>query len=664
MPRPFPPLESIPLAEQRGQSFPRLVELMQRLLADDGCPWDREQTFESLRRYVVEEAHEVVDAIDGGDRDELRTELGDLLLQVVFQAELGRAEGRFGPDDVVGAIVDKIVRRHPHVFADEKAETAKDVLESWEQLKAREKGAKGLLGGIPRSMPALLRAQRIGEKVEKVGFDWPDTKGSRAKVAEEMGELDAAIASGDRAHIEEELGDALFAREPVAPPRDRRRGGPPRHDRQVHRPLRARREARHREPRRLAEGVRRHHPARRARRALGRGQAPVPRGQMKPVLPLHPVARLPEDWAKALAARGERPFRAAQVFKWVHARGVVDPELMTDLPATLRAALKEEGLGPTTMTSEVRTSADGTRKLLVRMGDGATVESVLIPGVSGANRAADEDADAAVADDDEDEEEGPAPVRRVTQCISTQVGCAMGCVFCASGVAGLKRHLATEEIVGQVLLGRSMLREGEQLRNVVLMGMGEPLHNYDATARALRLLSHPDGISLSTRRVTVSTSGLVPEIDRLGADFGGQVALAISLHATDDETRSRLMPINKKYPLAELLAALKRYPLPKRRRITIEYTLVAGKNDTVVEARKLAKLLRDLKVKVNLIPMNPIDASTLGPTSLDGVLAFQRVLIDAGYSCFVRRRRGDDVAAACGQLALRGAKPKVRVDRS
>ena len=211
MPRPFPPLESIPLAEQRGQSFPRLVELMQRLLAADGCPWDREQSFESLRRYVVEEAHEVVDAIDSGNRDELRTELGDLLLQVVFQAELGRAEGRFGPDDVVAAIVDKIVRRHPHVFADEKAETAKDVLESWEQLKAREKGAKGLLGGIPRSMPALLRAQRIGEKVEKVGFDWPDIRGSRAKVAEEMSELDAAIESGDRAHMEEELGDAFFA---------------------------------------------------------------------------------------------------------------------------------------------------------------------------------------------------------------------------------------------------------------------------------------------------------------------------------------------------------------------------------------------------------------------------------------------------------------------
>jgi 23S rRNA (adenine2503-C2)-methyltransferase len=215
-----------------------------------------------------------------------------------------------------------------------------------------------------------------------------------------------------------------------------------------------------------------------------------------------------------------------------------------------------------------------------------------------------------------------------------------------------------------VLLGKSLLREGEALRNVVLMGMGEPLHNYDATARALRLLSHPDGIALSTRRVTVSTSGLVPEIDRLGEEFDGQVALAISLHATDDETRSRLMPINRKYPLAELMAAIRRYPLPKRRRITIEYTLVAGRNDDPSEAKKLVRLLRDLRVKVNLIPMNPIDASTLGPPDFGRVLAFQQVLVDAGYSCFVRKRRGDDVAAACGQLALRGAKAKVRVDRS
>jgi 23S rRNA (adenine2503-C2)-methyltransferase len=239
----------------------------------------------------------------------------------------------------------------------------------------------------------------------------------------------------------------------------------------------------------------------------------------------------------------------------------------------------------------------------------------------------------------------------------------MGCVFCASGVAGLKRHLGPEEIVGQVLLGKGLLRPGEQLRNVVLMGMGEPLHNYAATARALRLLTHPEGIGLSSRRVTVSTSGLVPEIARLGEDFGGQIGLAISLHATDDETRSRLMPINKKYPLAALLKALRDYPLPKRRRITIEYTLVAGRNDGPDEARRLARLLRGLRVKVNLIPMNPIEASTLGPPDWGRVLGFQRVLCDEGYSCFVRRRRGDDVAAACGQLALAGAKAKVRVVR-
>jgi 23S rRNA (adenine2503-C2)-methyltransferase len=240
----------------------------------------------------------------------------------------------------------------------------------------------------------------------------------------------------------------------------------------------------------------------------------------------------------------------------------------------------------------------------------------------------------------------------------------MGCVFCASGVAGLKRHMRADEIVAQVLAGRARLDEGERLRNVVFMGMGEPLHNYDATLRALRLLTHPEGIGLSTRKVTVSTSGLVPEIARLGADFGGQIGLAISLHAADDETRTRLMPINKKYPLAELMSALRAYPLPRRRRITIEYTLVAGKNDAPSEAKKLVKLLRGLPVKVNIIPMNPIEASTLGPPDMGSVLAFQKIVCDAGYSCFIRRRRGDDVSAACGQLALLGAKPKVRVDRS
>jgi 23S rRNA (adenine2503-C2)-methyltransferase len=371
----------------------------------------------------------------------------------------------------------------------------------------------------------------------------------------------------------------------------------------------------------------------------------------------HPLVRTPDEWKTALAAMGERPFRARQVFQWIHRKNVLDAAQMTDLPAALRERLAEDGLRAVMDVKLVRRSLDDTRKLLVGFGDGATVETVLIPAVSGPGSAAALDADAATADLEEDEPEEAAP-RRVTQCISTQVGCAMGCVFCASGVAGLKRHLKPEEIVSQVLTGRAMLDEGEQLRNVVLMGMGEPLHNYDATARGQHVLTRPDGVGLSSRRVTVSTSGLVPEIDRLGRDFAGQITLAVSLHATNDERRSALMPINKKYPIAELMASLRRYPLPKRRRITIEYTLVRGQNDTVEEAKALASLLRGIPVKVNLIPMNPIDASTLGPPDDEGVRRFQRVLLDAGYSCFTRRRRGDDVDAACGQLALLGAAPR------
>jgi 23S rRNA (adenine2503-C2)-methyltransferase len=389
--------------------------------------------------------------------------------------------------------------------------------------------------------------------------------------------------------------------------------------------------------------------------------------------PTAPLARTAEEWAEAVGPSGGRPFHGRQIFRWLHARGVLDVDRMTDLPKELRGQLATLAMDRAVQIADERRSADDTRKLLVRLGDGATVETVLIPGVSGGASdlpspvlASDLDADAAAAVDDEEEDEGSVPPDahvRVTQCISTQVGCAMGCVFCASGVAGLKRHLGPDEIVGQVLVGRSRLDPGERLRNVVYMGMGEPLHNYEATARSLRLLTHREGIALSARRVTVSTSGLVPEIARLGADFGGNIGLAISLHAADDETRARLMPINKKYPLPVLMDALRAYPLPRRRRITIEYTLVAGRNDASSEAKKLARLLRGLPVKVNLIPMNPIAASPLEPPSPTGVLEFQQVLCDAGYACFVRKRRGNDVSAACGQLALLGAKPKVRVNR-
>jgi MazG family protein len=203
--------EKLPLAEQRGQTFVRLVELMQRLLAPDGCPWDREQTPMSVRRYVLEEACEVIDAIEANDQEHLAEELGDLALQVVFLAELSRREGRFGPDDVVRAVVDKLVRRHPHVFADTEVEGSEEVLRNWEAIKANEKAGRGLLDGVPHSLPALYRAQRMSEKVSRVGFDWPDPSGSREKVSEEIRELDEAVEQGDPERIEHELGDLLFA---------------------------------------------------------------------------------------------------------------------------------------------------------------------------------------------------------------------------------------------------------------------------------------------------------------------------------------------------------------------------------------------------------------------------------------------------------------------
>jgi tetrapyrrole methylase family protein/MazG family protein/ATP diphosphatase len=211
MGRPFEIPAPAALSEQQGKTFEQLVEIMRRLLAPDGCPWDREQDYASLRRYVLEEACEVIDAIDSGDFEHLKEELGDLALQVAFLAELARAEGRFGPDDVMCAIIDKLVRRHPHVFGEGQAETAEEVLRNWETIKATEKQDRPLLSGVPRSLPALYRAQRMGDKVSRVGFDWPDGRGSRDKVTEELAELDQALAEKDPDAVEQELGDLLFA---------------------------------------------------------------------------------------------------------------------------------------------------------------------------------------------------------------------------------------------------------------------------------------------------------------------------------------------------------------------------------------------------------------------------------------------------------------------
>ncbi len=399
----------------------------------------------------------------------------------------------------------------------------------------------------------------------------------------------------------------------------------------------------------------------------------VPMVAVRPELapPASPLERLPEEWADVLAAWGEPRFRALQVFRWIHARGAFDSALMTDLPKSLRARLEEEGLRPPLTIAESHRADDGTRKLLMRLTDGRDVESVLIPpqatapGDVFADTDPDTDPDTSTATAtaaDTATDDRAAPPVPITQCISTQVGCAMGCVFCASGIAGLKRQMSAAEVVAEVLTGRAVLDPGERLRNVVLMGMGEPLHNYDAVARALVLLTHPDGLGLSTRRVTLSTSGLVPEIDRLGRDFGGQIQLAVSVHAVSDERRSALMPINRRYPLAALFAALRRYPLPRRRRITIEYTLIAGRNDDVADADRLADLLRGIASKVNLIPMNAVPGSPLASPDDDGVERFQQRLFARGVPTFVRKRRGGDIAAACGQLALHGAARKIRVD--
>jgi 23S rRNA (adenine2503-C2)-methyltransferase len=362
-----------------------------------------------------------------------------------------------------------------------------------------------------------------------------------------------------------------------------------------------------------------------------------------------PVGRFPEEWKATVSEFGERPFRAEQIFRWIHQRGVFDPNQMTDLGAAFRARLIEAGVAAPLEVSEVHESRDGTRKLVLGAADGARVECVIIPMTDLT------DADASAPDDDSDDaraEEANQLPERVTLCISTQFGCAMGCVFCASGQAGLQRGLRASEIASQVYLARRYLRPSESLKNLVFMGMGEPLHHYDETVRAIRLLAHPDGLGISTRRMTVSTVGLVPGIARLGQDFAGKIGLAVSVHAPDDETRNRILPINRRYPLSELIPALRAYPLPKRRRITIEYTLVAGVNDGVEHARKLGLLLRGIPVKVNLIPMNPISASELRAPEAANVVAFQSTLAAAGYSCFVRTRRGDEVSAACGQLAM------------
>jgi len=324
------------------------------------------------------------------------------------------------------------------------------------------------------------------------------------------------------------------------------------------------------------------------------------------------------------ADMGEKPFRARQVMQWLHQRGVSDFGAMTDLGKRLRAELGDRArvLEPEVL-SEQR-AKDGTIKWLLGLEDGNAVETVFIP--------------------EED---------RGTLCISSQAGCPLDCKFCATGYGGFQRNLASGEIIAQVRHARSVV--GDRLTNIVFMGMGEPLLNFDAVLRAINLLMDDYAYSLSRRRITVSTVGVVPKIAELGRET--PVNLAISLHAVTDEVRDRIVPINRTYPLERLLQACRDYPLPRGRRITFEYVMLDGVNDSLAEARRLADLLAGIPAKVNLIPFNPFPQAEFRRSPQAAIDRFRDLLLERGMVAVTRTPRGEDIDAACGQLQGRARGP-------
>jgi 23S rRNA (adenine2503-C2)-methyltransferase len=330
----------------------------------------------------------------------------------------------------------------------------------------------------------------------------------------------------------------------------------------------------------------------------------------------------------ALEARGCERFHARQLYRWIYKRGVVDFEKMTDLSKDLRARLAAdfEVVTPV-LVSDIR-SIDGTRKFVLELADHRRIEAVFIP-------------------------DTPA----MTFCISTQVGCAMGCGFCLTGKMGLVRNLTAGEIAGQVRLLANATHMLDHPFNIVLMGMGEPLHNYDPTMKALRILHSEHGLAVSPRRVTLSTVGIVPGLQRLAKE-PLMPNLAISLHATTDEQRSELVPPNRKYPLAEILETCRQFPLKRRSRITFEYVMLDGVNDTPEDARRLARLLSGIKAKVNLIPLNPAPGIPFERPPDERIDRFAQILADRHFTVSVRKSRGQDIRAACGQLIVEGGVKK------
>lgn len=327
-------------------------------------------------------------------------------------------------------------------------------------------------------------------------------------------------------------------------------------------------------------------------------------------------------------------YRADQLFRWLHQRRVSDFSAMTDVPAGERERLAGAAGARRLQVDAVLTAQDGTRKLRLRTGEGAALESVLIP----------------------NEERG------YTQCVSSQIGCALTCRFCATASLGFQRNLATWEIVGQVyaaqdLLAREAESQGEEytprITNLVFMGMGEPLHNYNQVKRAIEILTDPTGAGIGARRITISSSGLVPAIERFARDeLAQEVGLAISLNATTDAVRDEVMPINTRWNIAELLAAVRAVPQHRRRFVTFEYVLLAGVNDSDDDARRLAALVGDMRCQINVIPFNPHPHAPYRRPSSARVKAFVELCRAQGLRVYLRTPRGDDIGAACGQLAL------------
>jgi 23S rRNA (adenine2503-C2)-methyltransferase len=331
-----------------------------------------------------------------------------------------------------------------------------------------------------------------------------------------------------------------------------------------------------------------------------------------------------EDLSGILSDFDPKPFRLDQVLKWVYVKGTDDFSQMTNMPKKLNDQLSDVlDLTPLRLLEEIE-SRDGTLKSLFQMPDGELMESVIIP------------------------EEG-----HKTLCLSTQAGCGMGCSFCETATIGLKRNLSQGEILAQIACAVRRLGNRLALRNLVFMGMGEPLLNMDALIGALEVIIDARGFDFSPRRVTVSTCGWVPGIDRLGRENLG-VNLAVSLNAGDDETRNRLMPVNKKYPLKRLMKSIREYPLHPRQRITFEYVLIEGVNDRIEDARRMVNLLRGIPAKVNVIAYNLTSAAWRPPD--EGVMnRFQKILMSAGLLATVRKSRGGEIGAACGQLGARAA---------